>query len=176
MMRKVSLGLVVLASAAVLARPAAAQGYGAGYMDIGPVIGFGGMGSGASVDIGARFEKGLKPMPSLGGGMLGIQIGGDYYSYGPSGYSFKVIFVHGTVNYHFKLADTKLDPFVGLGLGYSHVSCPDVLGIYSCSASAVDFVGKAGVRYFFSPKMAVYGDVGSSGAATINLGIMFKMK
>ncbi len=176
MMRKVSVGLMVLASAAVLARPAAAQGYGAGYMDIGPVIGFGGLGTGSSVDIGGRFEKALKPMPSLGNGMLGIQIGGDYYSWGPSGYSVKVYSVQGTVNYHFKLSDPKLDPFVGLGLGFSHASCPDFGFGYSCSASKIDFVGHAGVRYFFAPKIAVYGDVGASGASTIALGVMFKLK
>ena len=117
MMRKVSVGLMVLASAAVLARPAAAQGYGAGYMDIVPTVGFGSVGS-ASMAFGGRFEKALKPLPSLGNGMLGIQVGLTYYSWSDAFFSYKYIPIGVTANYHFKLSDPKIDPFLGLGLGY----------------------------------------------------------
>lgn len=175
MMRKVSVGLMVLASAAVLARPAAAQGYGAGYMDIGPTVGFGSVGS-ASMAFGGRFEKALKPLPSLGNGMLGIQVGLTYYSWSDAFFSYKYIPIGVTANYHFKLSDPKIDPFLGLGLGYEYVSCSYAgQGNLGCAGSAIYFIGRAGIRYFFAPKMALYGDVGAGGAA-FNVGIMFKLK
>jgi hypothetical protein len=42
-------------------------------------------------------------------------------------------------------------------------------------SSGIYFIGKAGARYFFNPKMAAYGDVGA-GAATLNLGLMFRLQ
>ena len=43
-----------------------------------------------------------------------------------------------------------------------------------CSNSAIYFIGRVGARYFFAPKMAVYVDAGA-GAATLNVGMTFKM-
>ena len=88
---------------------------------------------------------------------------------------WKYIPIGVTANYHFKLDDAKIDPFVGLGLGYQIITCdaPGLPGGY-CSNSAVYFIGRAGARYFFNPKMAAYGDVGA-GASTLSLGLMFKL-
>ena len=169
---------------AATAQIAAAQAKGApifatGYTDIGGVIGLGGIGS-ASASFGGRMEHAIKPLPELGNGMLGIQAAFDYYSWsggaGLGAYSWKYIPIGVTANYHFKLDEPKLDPFVGLGLGYQIITCdaPGLPGNY-CSNSAVYFIGRAGARYFFSPKMAVYGDVGAGGA-TLNVGVMFKLK
>ncbi|HYV98598.1 MAG TPA: hypothetical protein VE967_14170 [Gemmatimonadaceae bacterium] len=174
MLRKVMVGLAV-AAAVTAAQPAAAQ-FGAKTTDVGPIIGLGGLGAGAGVSFGGRFEQGIKDLPSLGNGILGIQIGADYWSYGPTGYSWHAFFLEGTANYHFKIkSNDKFDPFVGLGLGYTHVGCGDLPFGISCSASSVDFVGRAGARYYWKPKMALYADIGA-GAATINVGLMFKIK
>lgn len=175
MLRKFSAGLLVLAFAAVVPRPAAAQGFGEGYLDIGPTLGLGGLGS-ASTAFGARIEKAIKPLESLGGGMLGIQVGLTYYTWSSSFYSYKYIPIGATANYHFKVSDEKIDPFVGLGLGYQVVSCDwKGFGADLCDDSAIYFVGRAGIRYFMSEKMALYGDVGAGGA-TLNVGLMFKLK
>ena len=120
---KVSAGLFVLASIAVLARPAAAQLFGLGYVDIGPTVGFGSLGS-ANMAYGGRFEKAVN-------GSIGIQVGVSYYSwtaadqYGEFGYTYNYTYIPigVTANYHFKFADSKLDPFIGAGLGYEIVSC-----------------------------------------------------
>jgi hypothetical protein len=164
--------------AAAQAKQAGTPIFGLGYTDIGGVIGLGGVGS-ASASFGGRFEHAIKALPDLGNGMLGIQAAFDYYSWsggtGLGTYSWKYIPIGVTANYHFKVTEPKLDPFVGLGLGYQIITC-DAPGLPSgyCSNSAVYFIGRAGARYFFSPKMAVYGDVGAGGA-TLNLGVMFKL-
>ena len=108
------------------------------------------------------------------------RLSADYYSWsaGFTGYSwsYKYIPIGVTANYHFKLDEPKIDPFVGLGLGYNVISC-NVSGTFNgdCGySSGIYSIARAGARYFFSPKMAVYGDVGAGGAA-INLGIVFKM-
>lgn len=171
---------VTAQSAVAQAKPAAsAPVFGMGYTDIGGVIGIGGIGS-ASASFGGRFEHAIKALPDLGNGMLGIQAAFDYYSWsgglGTGSYSWKYIPIGVTANYHFNIADQpKFDPFVGLGLGYQIITC-DAPGLPSgyCSNSAIYFIGRAGARYFFSPKMAAYGDVGAGGA-TLNVGLMFKL-
>jgi hypothetical protein len=184
-MRKAMLGLAIVAAMGLVAqsasaqragRPAAArQGYGPGYMDIGPTAGFGGLGE-ASTAFGARFEMALKPLPSLGNGMLGLQIGATYASWSNQYASSKVIPIGVTANYHFRLADSKIDPFVGLGLGYQIVTCTvEGLGSIGCGSNEVYFIGRAGVRYFLTPKLALYGDVGAGGA-TVNVGVMLKLR
>ena len=83
-----------------------------------------------------------------------------------------------TANYHFKLEDPRFDPFLGAGLGYSIVTCrlTGPATITNCPyASAFYPIARVGGRYFFSPKMAMYADAGA-GAATLSIGLMFKMK
>jgi hypothetical protein len=176
-MRKFFGTIAAVALVAVSAQGSSAQGFTQGYLDIGPTIGLGGIGD-AGIALGARLEKGIKPLESLGGGMLGIQAGFDYYSYDFGfGGNLTYIPIGVTANYHFKLSDQKFDPFVGLGLGFEIVTCDFPGSTFGCDVydSGIYFIGRAGARYFFSDKMAFYGDLGA-GAATISLGIMFKLK
>ena len=175
---------MAVALLAVTAQAAAAQAKGTssfslGYTDIGAVVGLGGL-NGASASFGGRFEHAIKALPDLGNGILGIGVSADYYSWsaGFTGYSwsYKYIPIGVTANYHFKLDEPKIDPFVGLGLGYNVISC-NVTGSFNgdCGySSGIYAIARAGARYFFSPKMAVYGDAGAGGA-TLNLGVMFKL-
>jgi hypothetical protein len=182
--------LVVIACVTVTAQQAVAQAkkvgasapvFGMGYTDIGPTVGLGGLG-GASADFGGRFEHAIKALPDMGNGMLGIQAAAEYYSWSTNqvnfNYSVKYIPIGVTANYHFNIADQpKFDPFVGLGLGYNVVSCSysGAFGNFGCGySSGIYFIGRAGARYFFSPKMAGYADVGAGGA-TLNVGLMFKI-
>lgn len=167
-----------------------------GYTDVGVVLGLGGIGD-ASFAIGGRFEKVFKKLPDLGDGLLGIGVSADVYSYDVGRGSIRVIPIGATANYHFKLdPKTKLDLFVGAGLGFSAVSCSDfndLRNLRTVSAQVVStasraasgcfgqfenelyVIGRAGGRYFLTPKTAVYADVGA-GAATLNLGLTFKLK
>ena len=174
------------ATIALAAVPAAAQVKGAanfstGYTDVGPVIGIGGI-NGASASFGGRFEHAIKPLPDLGNGTLGIQAAFDYYSWSANftgyGWSYKYIPIGVTANYHFKLDEPKIDPFIGAGLGYNIVSCSGTgsFGTVSCGySSGLYFIGRVGARYFFAPKMALYADAGAGGAA-LNFGLMFKVQ
>lgn len=148
-----------------------ARAYKVGYTDIGGVVGFGNVGS-ASMAFGGRFERAIKPLPDLGDGVLGIEVSADYYHwsnvYAGFDYGFTYMPIGVTANYHFKVSNPKLDPFVGLGLGYLSVSTK-YTGVYD--ASTTYFIGRAGLRYFVKPKMALYGDVGA-GAATLSAGVM----
>ena len=179
--------LALAAACLATAVPAAAQmkggsgNFGVGYTDIGPVIGIGGL-NGASASFGGRFEHAFKQLPDMGNGTLSFQAGAEWYSwsYNPvPGFSYSVSYVpiFGSINYHFHLDDPKWDPFLGAGLGYYYVSCSSSGTGFNgaCSySSSLYFVGRAGGRYFFSPKMAAYADVGAGGAA-FNVGIMFKL-
>jgi hypothetical protein len=172
-----------VAVAALMAAPvqqAAAQ-VSKGYTDIGVVVGLGNIGS-ASASFGGRFEHIFKELPDLGNGLLGIGVSADYYSYSNDfvgyGYSFKYIPIGATANYHFKLQNKKIDPFIGAGLGYNYISCSySGIGFSAnyCSSSAIYFIGRVGARYFLNPNMALYGDAGA-GAATLNVGLTFKLK
>lgn len=167
-----------------------------GYTDVGAVIGVGGIND-ASFSVGGRFEKVFKKLPSLGDGLLGIGVSADVYSYDAGLGSIRFIPIGATANYHFKLdPKTKLDLFLGAGLGFSVVSCSgfdnsqntrlvsaQVINVASRAAGgcfgAFDnelyFIGRAGGRYFLSPKTAIYADLGA-GAATVNVGVTFKLR
>ena len=181
MMRKVVGALAAAAALSVPSVAASAQNpVVPGYTDIGPTIGIGGIG-GAGLAIGGRFERAIKTLPDLGGGVLGIMVSATWYSYdeGPTGfrYSYSYLPIGVTANYHFNLEGSpKLDPFVGLGLGYAIISCDyPGSGIDVCENSTIYFIGRAGVRYFYRPNMALYADVGA-GYGALNVGVMFKLK
>ncbi|MEP7383940.1 MAG: outer membrane beta-barrel protein [Gemmatimonadota bacterium] len=143
-----------------------------GYMDIGPTIGLGGIGD-AGIAFGGRFERGIKALPDLANGVLGIELSADIWSYNNpytgGTYDFRYTNIGVTANYHFEVKSSpKFDPFFGLGLGNSSVST-DAIGSYS---SGLYFIGRAGVRYFAKPRLALYADAGA-GASTLNVGVTF---
>ena len=168
----------VVALCLALGAGSASAQFTVGTLDLGPTIGLGGLGSGAGLNIGGRIEKGIKELPSLGNGILGIDAFVQHWSFDPCGFGdcgVSVLFLGARVNYHFKLSSMpKLDPFIALGLGYSNWSW-DNDGFDEFDDSGIDFVGNAGIRYYFTEKLAGYADIGT-GAATINLGVMFKLK
>lgn len=156
----------------------AQDGFVVGHADVGPTIGLGGIG-GADFAFGGRFEQGVKALPNLGNGVLGIGVSIDWYHYDDplfGNFSFTYVPIAVTGNYHFSLQNKKVDPFVGAGLGYERVSFD--CGAFDCggaSSSGIYFVGHAGIRYFFTPSTAFYVDAGA-GAASLNVGLMFKIK
>ena len=174
--------LAALASVMTATAGQAQGGVALGYTDLGAVIGLGGIG-GASIAFGARFERIFKALPDLGDGLLGIQVGVDWWNwsedFGPSSSSVSWIPIGVTANYHFKMDNKKIDPFLGAGLGYQIVNATCVYnGVDYCGgaySSEIYFITKGGIRYFTSDKMALYADVGV-GAATLNIGAVWKLK
>jgi len=144
-----------------------------GYTDVGPVIGLGGLGD-ASASVGVRFEYGIEQLPSLANGVLSFAASLDHYSYDAFGHGFTYTPIGATINYHFRLDNQQFDPFLGLGLGdyleSAPANCPE------CSFNhGVYLIGRLGLRYFWKPGVAFYGDVGS-GAGALHLGVMFKLR
>jgi hypothetical protein len=174
--RSFAAALATFAAIGLAAPTADAQIVKVGYTDIGAVVGLGNIGD-ASISFGGRFEKIIKDLPDMGNGVLGINVSADYYGWSNTFASFSYIPIGATGNYHFKLENEKVVPFLGLGLGYQVISC-DIKGSGLgdlCSNSALYFIGRAGIRYFYKPNMALYADAGA-GAATLNVGVTFKLK
>ena len=178
-MRRTLVGAV--AAVVLLAAPAqqARAQVTLGYTDVGGVIGLGNIGN-ANIAFGGRFEHVFKKLPNLGTGLLGIEISADVYSYDFGQYgSLRYIPFGGTANYHFKLdPKNKVDLFLGAGLGFLTATCSyNGPGTSSCNGygSNLYFIGRAGGRYFLTPSLAAYADLGA-GAATISVGLMFKLK
>lgn len=172
--------LVTVASVIGASSGQAQVGIGLGYTDIGAVIGLGGVG-GASFALGGRFEKVFRALPDMGDGLLGLQVGADWWSwdYGFPGGNTSVSYIPigVTANYHFKMENKKIDPFLGAGLGYQMVNASCVYqGVDYCGSysSGIYFITKAGIRYFMNSSTALYADVGV-GAATLNVGATWKM-
>jgi hypothetical protein len=170
-----AVGVIVLACAPIAnAQPASGtEGFTAGYTDIGPVLGLGAIGD-AGLAFGARFEHAIKPLPDVGDGVLALSVSLDHYQYTTPNGDFSYTPVGATLNYHFRLDDRRWDPFVGIGLGDYFVNEPSTC--HGCSFnSGVYVIGRLGLRYFWTPKFAIYGDVGS-GAGALHIGVMWKLK
>ena len=179
-MKKLSTGIAAVAILTISSLEARAQGgappaagaINLGYSDIAAVIGLGGIGE-ASIALGGRYEKIIKALPDMNDGLLGIRAGVDWYSFSVSGYSWSYIPVSASANYHFKMQNTKFDPFVGAGLGFYIVSEPS--GFTGAGYnSGVYFIGVIGMRYFLNPNMAFYADAGA-GAGSLHVGLSWKL-
>ncbi len=146
-----------------------------GYSDIGFVVGIGNLGD-ANLSFGGRYENIFKKLPDLGNGLLGIEISADVYSWKRSAASVRYIPIGATLNYHFPIDPAnKVDLFLGAGLGFQNISCSNFGNVNCGYSSGLYVIGRAGGRYFFTPKTALYADLGA-GAATLNLGLTFKLK
>src|SRR5688572_7502352 len=102
--------LAAMFLATALGTSAASAQWESGKRYAGPHIGLSGVGS--TFSIGAAFEQAYNKN-------IGIGASVDYWSYGFGGgndfdYTYIALAVLGS--YHFPLSDTKLDPFLGLGL------------------------------------------------------------
>jgi hypothetical protein len=148
------------------------KGFQPGYTDIGATIGLGNVGG--AIAFGGRFERAIKKLPDLGDGTLSFGASVDYWNYDQRvltvDYGLRYIAFGGTANYHFKVENTKIDPFIGAGLGFNSVSSD-----LASASSGLYFVGRAGIRYFLNEKTALYADAGA-GAATVNVGLTFRLQ
>ena len=145
-------------------------------------IGFGGYG----LSFGADYEYGmsLKDIGVDAPGALGIGGIVRYYNWSESYFyyrwSYTDIIIGAQGNYHFKLDNNKLDPWIGLVLGFDIASSswdgPAGFGSdYSTSSGGLFFNGNAGVRYWFSPTMAARASLGfGSIVSSLIVGVDFK--
>lgn len=170
------LSRAMMALALLLSVPVATRAQvSVGYSDVGVVVGVGNIGD-ATAAFGGRFEHVFKRLPDLGNGLLGIEVSADVYTSRSGSRSIRYIPVGGTLNYHFRLEPaSRLDLFLGGGLGFQSVRCANFGAIRCSDTSGLYVIGRAGARYFLQRSLAIYGDLGA-GAATVNLGLAFKLK
>jgi hypothetical protein len=139
-----------------------------------------GVGLGSHIPVEASFEYGVADK-LINGENGSIGIGGylAYYSYSNSytggkwNYSDIVLGARGAFHYQFV---EKLDTYAGLMLGYDIVSSKwkgDGVAIGSASASALALSAFLGARYYFTPKVAAYGELGY-GIANLSVGVALK--
>jgi hypothetical protein len=148
---------------------ARAQGaFSEDHVDFGLVVGAGNLG-GADVSLGLRYDRGLLALPELGNGVISIQGGLNVYRYRGPNFDIVYLPIATTANYHFAVDNERLDPFVGVGFGYL-VAMTSYLGAFR---SGLYLVGRAGVRYAVTSRIALYADVGA-GSAAVNAGLMWK--
>jgi hypothetical protein len=173
MQRTIAKVVGLCAVAAATALPVQGQ-VSRGYSDVGFVLGLGNVGD-ANLSFGGRYENIFKRLPDLGNGLLGFHVSADVYSYGNNA-TIRVIPIGATMNYHFPIDPAnKVDLFLGAGLGFNTVSCSGFGSIGCGRNSGLYVIGRAGGRYFFTPRTALYADLGA-GAATVNLGLTFKLR
>ncbi len=171
--------LVALTAAAVaLPRGLEAQ-LMKGQKTLGVHIGLSGVGSAAAY--GVNGEVAYNDHISIGGWLDTWSYGENYtYSFGTADWSVRYIALAGTGAYHFPLhSNPKLDPFLGVALGYYIVSSSTSSSLsgtftYRGSASRVFLGGFGGVRYHFKPNLAAVARVGF-GASYLTLGIDYTM-
>ncbi|MEO7988863.1 MAG: hypothetical protein ABI663_04935 [Chryseolinea sp.] len=121
-------------------------------------------------------------------GFMRDEIGwGAYASYGwgafnRKGYdiSFNAFNVSSLMYYHFnKIIPVKqLDLYIGIGMGYRHISYSDADPIALTGTSDDNVIGaiRLGLRYYIVPKLAFYAETGYDGMSNINFGATFKFK
>jgi hypothetical protein len=139
---------------------------------LGPRVGLGVNGS--SFSVGAGYEYGVTPDISVGALI-------DYYQYSYTyvyDLTYKYVIFGAQGNYHFGKAlkaDPKIDPFAGLVLAYQNISWSwnnrAAVG-FVASGSGMVFGGQAGIRYFVSPTLALYGQAGF-GITYLKVGVDF---
>ncbi len=155
----------------------------AGKSHAGPSLGFGFAGYGLTFGADYEYVMNLKDIGVDAPGKLGVGGIFRYYNWteGSFGYewSFTDIIIGAQGNYHFKVGDGKVDPWVGLVLGFDVATSswdgPSGFGDNSDSSGGIFFNGNAGVRYWFSPNMAARASLGFGGiVSSLILGVDFK--
>jgi hypothetical protein len=172
----IRIGLLVVLVMAALPADGAAQ-FGADQKYVGAHLGLSGVGSAPAIGLNAEMSYNDR---------IGIGAWADTWSYGETfgtslgAYSWDVryIAVAGTGSYHFPLADhPKVDPFLGVALGYFIVSTTGsgTGGVsYAGDSSRMFLGGFGGVRYAFRENLSAVARAGV-GASHLTLGIDLRM-
>lgn len=154
---------------------------------IGPSIGFSFLGS--SVQLGINHEYGVS-LEQLGlekSGKLGIGGVFRYWSYSEEfshvNWNYTDIVIGFQTNYHFYIANEKIDPWLGLVLAYDLGSVDEDIKIPGIEIEDKSYGGfwiavNAGIRYWITENIAVNGRIGfgtlSYGA--LDIGFDYRIK
>ena len=170
--------LVAAGIAAALTLPTNASAQLAkGQKFLGVHLGLSGVGSAAA--IGASGEVAYNDRISLGAWLDTWSYGDNYAVLGDAvSWNVRYVALAGTGAYHFPVeSNPKLDPFLGLSLGYYVVSSStssSIGGSYGGASSRIFLGGFGGIRYHFREKVSAVARAGF-GASYFTLGVDFGM-
>ena len=131
-----------------------------------------GLGGGFGTPIGLSFEHGFSDKIS----------GGAYAAYAskttPTGFGdfkYTYILTAARASYHFDFGVEKLDPYLGVILGYNIASAKwtGTGAVPASSAGGFIYGGHAGARYYLSDSIGIFAEAGY-GVGNLNAGIAFK--
>lgn len=133
-----------------------------------------GVGGGLGTPVGLSYEYGFSD--KLSGGIF-LGYAGLKEDFGFASYKWTYILGGARASYHFNFNVERLDPYVGIILGYNYAKGSwDGSGSNwpTPSAGGVVYGGHAGARYYLSEKLALFGEVGY-GLGALTAGIAFKL-
>lgn len=168
--------LAMLGGGLALPGTASAQ-FAAGQKNLGVHVGMSGVGSAAAFGVNGELAYTDR---------IGIGVWADTWSYGqdfntalgPGSWDVRYVAVAGTGSYHFPVSSNpKLDPFLGVALGYFVVSTETQSAgsaTYTGDASRLFVGGFGGARYYFKPTLSGVARAGF-GASYLTLGVDFKL-
>ena len=175
--RTIRFATAMVVAGLVLPGSASAQ-FTTGQKWLGAHVGLSGVGSAPA--LGVNGEIGYREN-------IGIGAWVDTWSYGESfgsaagsvSWNVRYVSLAGTGSYHFPIeSNAKLDPFVGLAVGYFVVNSStesSVTGVtYSGDASRIFLGGFGGLRYLFKENLAGLARLGF-GASYLTVGVDFRM-
>lgn len=131
-----------------------------------------GLGGGFGTPIGLSFEHGFSDKIS----------GGAYAAYAskttPTGFGdfkYTYILTAARASYHFDFGVEKLDPYLGVILGYNIASAKwtGTGAVPASSAGGFIYGGHAGARYYLSDSIGLFAEAGY-GVGNLNAGLTFK--
>jgi hypothetical protein len=153
---------------------------GRNYIHLGLGTGPSGVGSanslgynyGVNIGVIAGYERGITDKLGIGRIGAGGLIGQSFQSFQSlnSGWISTTSLV-GRAAYHFDFNIDKMDVYAGIGAG---VNIPTGKYKTISTNSLIQPNLFAGIRYYFTSEMAVYGELGY-GASTINIGLVYRL-
>jgi hypothetical protein len=172
-----SMGMVVALFAGLLLPAGAAAQFGGGQRYLGAHVGLSGVGSAPALGVSGEFAYNDRIAIGAWADTWGY---GESYATGVGNFDWNVryVAVAGTGAYHFPIKATpRLDPFLGLALGYFVVSskAEGFSGVtYAGDASRIFVGGFGGARYFFNDNMSGVARAGF-GASYLTFGVDFRI-
>ncbi len=131
---------------------------------------------GVAEKIGVGLQLGYGQVKSVATDKDGLGAGKDYIE------TSKLTSIQALVrgNYHFGSSE-KFDPYIGLGLGYGNFKFtvtdndPSSTSTYKIAVpSAFGFSGALGARYYFTPNIGIYAEVGYVTGSIAQAGLVAK--
>jgi len=145
----------------------------------GASVGMSFLGSAGQFGLDYEYSLELKDFGSVGiGGILRYWGYKENYPSGSWNYSNFVLGAQG--NYHFKLSDTKFDPWAGLIIAYNSSSVSwkgnNSSSLVTPSSGGMWLAANGGLRYWVAPNIAITGRItfGNLGYGSLDVGVNYK--